>query len=643
MNLQILKEKIKNKKFILVDCFNTILYRRVEEIEVEKLYFEEIEEILKLEKGVLYQFWIIIKKTELCIDGREERTFKELVNDLYLRISYDHIINISQENFYKLCVESFISVEKNVCELNREIVGILIEAKKQGKIIICVSDFFLPKEHVDELFKYLEIGDIFNQIFISSDIGKRKSSGNIYNILKMNYSLTEQNSIMIGDNKISDYLMAEKNQIEGIWYKKSFPVMVEKDILKKYLEIYDLKNRSIEDYFKNYSFIFYTFFERLYKKIKIEKINKIFFFSREGEFLKRGFEEYLSLKKEIDNFQIENIYLYVSRKSTFLPSLESLEKEKFIQLRKDNSDLSIKDFLKSLNLYEIFMEGKKDSDIEIYNKKINNFFESNSFLELIKDDKFKKIYELERKRQKKELFLYLKKVGFASEEKACIVDIGWKGTIQDNLFNLYMQKKKIYGFYLGLFGNVSFSKQNYKEGLIFSEIPKKSSYFEIFKIRNRIIERIIYASHGTCVGYKNGKPKLGNYGVEEKELYEEAIKIQEKIIKDLRKIEHICKKYPVCFKTQNRILKKLYTIFILDLNKEKLNFINKLDGKMSRDFGNTEILVKFSKKELIKKIIKLDTIEKFQKIIFYSYQKHFSMVGYFLKKIIIFKEKNFKY
>ena len=124
MNLQILKEKIKNKKFILVDCFNTILYRRVEEIEVEKLYFEEIEEILKLEKGVLYQFWIIIKKTELCIDGREERTFKELVNDLYLRISYEHIINISQENFYKLCVESFISVEKNVCELNREIVGI---------------------------------------------------------------------------------------------------------------------------------------------------------------------------------------------------------------------------------------------------------------------------------------------------------------------------------------------------------------------------------------------------------------------------------------------------------------------------------------------------------------------------------------
>lgn len=643
MKIENLKKIIQNKKIILIDCFNTILWRRIEEVEVEKLYFDGIEEKLKLDRETLYEFWTIVKKTNLCNDGREEREFKELVEDLYLRLIYNNNLNITQTEFYKLCVEEVINVEKKVCELNVEIIGLLIEMKKQGKIIVCVSDFFLPKKQLEELFVFLGIEKIFDNIIISSEIGKRKSKGKIYEYLKEKYSLTKDNSVMIGDNKISDYIMANKNGIEGVLYKKIFPTKKVQNILIKYLEVYNLKNKNEINYFKNYSFIFYVFFERLYKKVKMEKINKVFFFSREGEFLKRGFEEYLNLKKERDTFRIENIYLYVSRKSTFLPSLESLEKEKFIQLRKDNRDLSIKDFLKSLNLYEIFIKEKENIDIEIYNKKISNFFESNSFFEIIKDNKFKKIYELERKRQKKELFLYLKKVGFTSEEKVCIVDIGWKGTIQDNLFNLYMQKKKIYGFYLGLFGNISFSKQNYKEGLIFSEIPKKSSYFEVFKIRNRIIERIIYASHGTCIGYVNEKQKLGNYEIEEKELYEEVIKIQEKIIEDLRKIESIYKNYPVSFKTQNRILKKLYIIFMLDLNKEKLNYINKLDKKMSLDFGNTGVSVETSKKELIKNFIKLDIIEKFQKIIFYSYQKHFSIIGYFLKKIIIFKEKNFKY
>ena len=282
MKIENLKKIIQNKKIILIDCFNTILWRRIEEVEVEKLYFDGIEEKLKLDRETLYEFWTIVKKTNLCNDGREEREFKELVEDLYLRLIYNNNLNITQTEFYKLCVEEVINVEKKVCELNVEIIGLLIEMKKQGKIIVCVSDFFLPKKQLEELFVFLGIEKIFDNIIISSEIGKRKSKGKIYEYLKEKYSLTKDNSVMIGDNKISDYIMANKNGIEGVLYKKIFPTKKVQNILIKYLEVYNLKNKNEINYFKNYSFIFYVFFERLYKKVKMEKINKVFFFSREG-------------------------------------------------------------------------------------------------------------------------------------------------------------------------------------------------------------------------------------------------------------------------------------------------------------------------------------------------------------------------
>ena len=90
-------------------------------------------------------------------------------------------------------------------------------------------------------------------------------------------------------------------------------------------------NKNKENNFSNHAFSLFLFIKRLYEKLEELKCKDILFMSREGQFLKKLFDEYLKIRKEnrLEVININSHYFYGSRNSIIKASVEDLSKENF--------------------------------------------------------------------------------------------------------------------------------------------------------------------------------------------------------------------------------------------------------------------------------------------------------------------------
>ncbi len=82
-----------------------------------------------------------------------------------------------------------------------------------------------------------------------------------------------------------------------------------------------------------------------------------------------------------------------------------------------------------------------------------------------------------------------------------IVDVGWKGSIQDNLFYILDQEVAVAGYYVGSLIATERRKNNRKQGLLFDDTPRLSPYFHVYNNNRSLYEMMLGASHGSADGY----------------------------------------------------------------------------------------------------------------------------------------------
>lgn len=576
----------KNKQFILIDCFDTIIYRSCEPQLVIERWLISLAEEYDIELAEVNKIWSALRKAK-SIDRNEieEIPFRQLCLEFFRRLTYIKEISSSFQFFYDKALRKMISIEKSVIASDSDIVNLIKRLHFEGKYVCCVSDFYLPKECLQELFESLEIADFIDDIYVSSDVGKRKSSGTLYKYVLEKLACSETDVIMLGDNKHSDYKLPRSLGMKAICYKSKCAKKAENvSSVYTFLQSLSQENEKKELPFADYGFSLYLFCNRLYKRLMKKDFKKVYFFSREGEFLKKAFDMYLELKGEA---QLATEYLYISRQSTFLPSLKSIQSEKFEGLKKQYTCLSIEDFLKSINLWEIVSQLIELKDKYDFHCKIDNFFSSESFSLFCNEEAFREVYEEARVRAKKEALMYFETCGISKNtKKIAIVDIGWKGSIQDNLYQLLGEECEIAGYYYGLLGNVKLHQNCKKYGLVFSDLPYKSEAFDIFKISYRMLERVLYASHGSCVQYKNAIPVLDKASCDEQELYKLVEPIQNRMLVMLESIYNFSLRNSISEHELNKAITDLQVIFNLNISKTRMRQTQYMNQRQKMNFGN---------------------------------------------------------
>ena len=408
---------------------------------------------------------------------------------------------------------------------------------------------------------------------------------------------------MLGDNENSDVKNAEKSGIKGFLLNNSEGVYTKDNVKEKIKKIAKSNLKGVLGY-SNYSFLLYLHIERLYKSLIREGIKDIYFLSREGEFLKKLFDCYLYKRA---NSEIRSHYLYVSRKATYPATLKSLKEERFEPLRKF-SELSLNDFFENLGMSAVITE--RHLNLGDINKPIKDFFNSKEFYSLCADEEFQRIYEESRSNYISVFRKYCKQEGILPSHKIAIADVGWNGTMQDNILKALGNVNCI-GLYIGLINKAYTSEKNKKLGLIFSENPLDTPDINLWKYDHIFMERILWASHGATDHYEknadnNVVPVLKSYS-SESENYKLMKPVQEVILDKFKKLDDILGSSCYCTEAFYKEFLDIHKRMLFIVNNQQLELQRKMIKGQMQNFGHltsagNSIGTTFSVGRIMKKI-----------------------------------------
>ena len=249
--------------------------------------------------------------------------------------------------------------------------------------------------------------------------------------------------------------------------------------------------------------VFHPFIKWICSECIERQIKKVLFFAREGYFFENVLRE-LERREDIEvNFEYEVIA--ISRKSTFLPSINENDESEWMRYSNQYGEQPLAVFFSALDITPEECEQlanelpdlRLDETLIEQNKACKRLFHS---------DLFKKIVGEKAATSRYVLKTYLSEHGMAdTDTEIAVVDIGWRGTIQDNLCYLYPHIKFV-GYYLGLIPALNNQPKNAQK---FGFINRFHSRAMLLKSHTQL-EMLCGCEKGSVTGYRmtDGKVEL---------------------------------------------------------------------------------------------------------------------------------------
>lgn len=445
---------------------------------------------------------------------------KRLYEKLPARTIEDFFPDIEEFVTVFLAVE--IAVEKGVQFPVQEMCDFANELHRDGVQLVLVSDFYLPEHWFRQLLRHHNLEDLFSKVYVSADRLQGKGSGRLYQVVMEENGFVPSQMLMVGDNPHADVAMATANGLQAVlvtragadkryvdWEKSQEDKANRAQLFMKNCEA-EIATGD-DSLFGGLATSLWLFIDSLFKELVGDGVKDILFLSREGEFFKKLFDSYQDCC--FGSQRVKSHYCVASRKSTYIASLGPLQDEEFSRLFYQYRNISPLEFLQSLNLPASAIS-KIGSLLSVeLNQRVDNFPLSNVYDELRRLPLFQEQYESFRQEQRNNLKNYISGLvpGYETEGLA-LVDVGWKGSIQDNIFLVLGGTCRVTGYYLGLLAAGYEHPSNRKKGIVFSEVPAPSQFFEVFNNNRALFEMALGASHGSGDGYFTTEEEVRNRG-----------------------------------------------------------------------------------------------------------------------------------
>ncbi len=416
-------------------------------------------------------------------------------------------LTFTADTFTALLLEVELTVELQVQSPCEEVIEVVQALKKSGHTTILISDFYLPVSHFSQFLHHFSLTSLFDRIYISADHGLAKKSGRLYDAVMGELRCLPGHMVMIGDNAHADIAVAAEKGMATLHVQNPKQQELYARLqtenpspARKVTTGFNTILGSLSFPFREMAASLWLFTARLYGLLLCAGVKDVFFFSKEGEFLKSLFDHFQN--KVGRRSLIRSHYLLISRKATFLASLKPLEQEDFSRLFNQYRDISLRDFLLSLN-FEESVSRELCAELGImYEERIPDLKNHFSFSSLIQSPQFFDLYEKQRKQQHSNFITYLQSFGVEYlSQGLTIVDVGWKGSIQDNLYHIFEGKVAIKGYFIGSLTATENKDNNRKQGLLFNDYPEPSSFFTVYNNNRSLFEMVLGATHGSADGY----------------------------------------------------------------------------------------------------------------------------------------------
>ena len=417
----------------------------------------------------------------------KERKFKEkrIKAENKARKKYQDKEEITLDNIYEMLPKKYLkykTIEENfeyqILTPNLEMKKIFDYAKSKNKIIVIISDMYLSKNFLSKTLN--DKGFLgYKELFVSSDIGYRKSSTKLYDFVKNNLGISPNKIIHIGDNQNSDYSAAIASGFKAYCYKS-----VTMSFFNQFKNMYDIINeynhplssliigsyiiRWHNDLLHNDNFwsqigyllagiLALGYVQFIKNDCKHSDFSDIFFIARDGFVLQKIFDLINT------NNIVKSHYVYAPRNVRIFGLCEGLE-------RKDYLDIFLK---KYPELNEII-----PSEVKTHKDKLKIVIKN---LDLIKN---------KTEKYKNEYLKYLNTLEISGNSIA-IVDLGSNSASSQYLLTYFLGNKIKKGFYWGV---------NKKNKIPFIEYTNNRDNIII----GELIEFLISSPELPIVGFEDG-------------------------------------------------------------------------------------------------------------------------------------------
>jgi hypothetical protein len=248
---------------------------------------------------------------------------------------------------------------------------------------------------------------------------------------------------------------------------------------------------------KRYAPLFAAFAALTLQEARRLNVPKVWFFTREGIFFKTVFEAY---QESLTVQPVEARLLHVSRLATFSASLQPPVEASLLRLWSKYAEQTIQELAKSLGLLdEVILPHAQTQGLRGDSPAKGLNLQEPLLQEALKTG-------IQAKRR--EILEYLAAVGFPETDSALVVDIGWRGTIQDNLAHI-RPDVNFHGLYLALFPRLNEQPQNVTKQALTADLEVENTAVARRRLAHVLpFEMLSNGAGGSVKGYSAGKPVL---------------------------------------------------------------------------------------------------------------------------------------
>lgn len=525
--------KAFSSRYVTLDLWDTILRRNCHPDEVKLFTAQRLLLLLskQLRSPEPSVFELLSRRQEI-----ERNIGRKLVEKGYddeyeiEEVLYQYIVDHAAGTLLEKEIASIqsqlvvdeIEHEKRITYLDQDLIQ-LLQASSFEKLFV-VSDFYMSAEKVKKILSSHSFPFTIEEFFISCDCGLNKRSGRIFDHVCTKIGVPQSSILHIGDNEIADVKMAAAAGLQSLYFYGNTGEAARKIHLERFesrmegsrgewgpMEVRTSFHREKKDggssegellynYGRELSPIFVGFSLFIQEKCFLGGHELVHFFTREGRFFKEVFDR-VQKYGLFGTPRITSKILPISRLASFFPSLKDITLEEMQRLWSQYHTQSITSCLNSLGVEvsqfsHIFNQLGLDPE-----RQIERPWQDESFLSLFSHSGFQALITTLHREQKDKSIRFFQEQDFGRDGRACIVDIGWRGTIQDNLARLYPDID-IDGCYLGLQEFFNAQPENTRKYGYIADANKTEEHVMLIHVMP--YEMLCFSTGGSCVGYSQG-------------------------------------------------------------------------------------------------------------------------------------------
>ncbi len=395
-----------------------------------------------------------------------------------------------------------------------------------GKRVVFVSDMYLPTHAIRRLLAHCGLDTFFAGGYVSTDLGVRKATGRLFERLLQLEQVEPSQIVVVGDNPVSDFaqprrfgiraLLVEhpgerprRNRLRAATWAAERNTFWRAQLVREVVAGLEPgeRNDPAQRVGEVLAPSLCAFALHVQERCDALGVDGLYFIAREGLAFQRLHRLLRSARRDLQH--VPDRYLLLSRASTFLASMAELSWEELGRFWWQYHRQSLNSLLRNLSLpAEPFTSlargcGMRDPEAPIENPTSNEAFQ-----QFLGARAVRAAFKEHRDRARSLLRRYLEQQRVFRCRRIAFVDIGWKGSMQDNVAWAFCDDPSfpdVHGMYLGLVDTgLPAPPRSFKEGFLAE--TRRHAFEDLDFFRNTaILEMVTTADHGTTVGYRPGR------------------------------------------------------------------------------------------------------------------------------------------